>query len=535
MKRFSQGGDSPEPKIKLLTDTDSELSSDEHYDLLSFSATPDNFTFGYFPSQSSSKTTPSQNSIFTRQFSDISPPSTQHVTSPFSPGHDMNDISSHSDIPDHPEGGWFDDINSSPEDLDDQSAVFNYEANFFSALDNFVTIDGASKVATKILENEEIRKEIIKQIYSTSHKSLKNSLKKSKLVSDRKDRRFLTTLTPHLLCNEFHDNSSDSFQLLTQGLLGITNQEDIFASQFLMNNIALLYSTIGKILDRRAIGYSLLLTTMARDGGLREDSLRLFSDMVHPRTSQKYDKSVLALGWNSKLQASLKEERNHFDDQKRAENKLEQLLQSEAPPEAVKAAENELDKLLDNSPPQMQLVWDNMNLRTGHRFDRVGDSYSETNLDWMASLWIKDRIDANHMAHGGIALKDVESLCIKDMLPSDKEKDYIFIALVHYFSSRLVDRHPILFQSIVNSIKPNRPHQFQQAMDKKSQEYTGKLFTKSESRTEDLISMMSEVQLNVNTFEDSEGVEHCYEKKIVSGDNKTEKNMHYGILRFQMQ
>ena len=145
--------------------------------------------------------------------------------------------------------------------------------------------------------------------------------------------------------------------------------------------------------------------------------------MVHPRTSQKYDKSVMAVNWDSNLNAYLKEEKDHFDNQRKAENNIEKLLQSEAPHEAVKAAENELEKLLDNSPPQMQMVWDNMNLRTGHRFDRVGDNYSDTNLDWMASLWIQDRIDANHMAHGGISVKDVESLCIKDMLPSCKEKD----------------------------------------------------------------------------------------------------------------
>ena len=52
---------------------------------------------------------------------------------------------------------------------------------------------------------------------------------------------------------------------------------------------------------------------------------------------------------------------------------------------------------------------------------------------------------------------------------------------------------------------------------------------------EDLIQMMSEVQLNVHTFDDNRGVQHCYERKICSGDNKTEKNMHYGILRFTMQ
>ena len=68
-------------------------------------------------------------------------------------------------------------------------------------------------------------------------------------------------------------------------------------------------------------------------------------------------------------------------------------------------------------------------------------------------------------------------------------------------------------------------------MDRKSEEYTGELHTKSESKTEDLISMMEEVQKHVHSFEDKDGVKHCYEKKILSGDNKTEKNMHYGILR----
>ena len=41
---------------------------------------------------------------------------------------------------------------------------------------------------------------------------------------------------------------------------------------------------------------------------------------------------------------------------------------------------------------------------------------------------------------------------------------------------------------------------------------------------------MIEVQKNVNTFKGEDEVVHCYEKKIVSGDNKTEKNMHHGIL-----
>ena len=45
--------------------------------------------------------------------------------------------------------------------------------------------------------------------------------------------------------------------------------------------------------------------------------------------------------------------------------------------------------------------------------------------------------------------------------------------------------------------------------------------------------MMSEVQESVHTYVDEEGKTHCYERKIVSGDNKTEKNMHHGILRYR--
>ena len=70
-------------------------------------------------------------------------------------------------------------------------------------------------------------------------------------------------------------------------------------------------------------------------------------------------------------------------------------------------------------------------------------------------------------------------------------------------------------------------------MNSKSEEFTGKLFTKSETKTEDLIEMMNEIQSSyVHKFEDQDGTVKCYEKKILSGDNKTEKNQTYGILRF---
>ena len=85
------------------------------------------------------------------------------------------------------------------------------------------------------------------------------------------------------------------------------------------------------------------------------------------------------------------------------------------------------------------------------------------------------RINANHMDNTkGSSVRSVEDLSIKDMIASDKEKDYIFINLVSYFAHRLVTRHPHIYKSISTCINPNRPHQFQAAMDQKSEEITGK-------------------------------------------------------------
>ena len=572
MKRVSQGGDSPSPKCHFVSENDSDTSSEDMFDSnLNFSSTPnEDLESGInFPlSQNSSKPTCSQQPF--RNFLDHSPPtgsdpthslnlldfsspnphnsqhnrnlSGQSSAQAFFPNNSQNsspglleqtsaDIHETSDLLDY-------DFDFDSSDNSDEELLFNDSDQkcFEAALIQFVSKAGVAKVATKILEHEDLRKEIAQKIFKASHKSLKDSLKTSKLVANKKDRGFLLTVTPKLLCEELQESSDPTFQLLTKGLLGISNQEEIFDSQFLLNNVSLIYSTVGKILNRKAIGYALLLTTMARDGGLREDSIKLFSVMTHPRTSQKYDKEVLSVGWDTHLKDSLKNEQDHFYKLKEAENQIEKLLQDGATNEDVEAAKDNLEALLDTFSPQVQLVWDNLNLRTKHRYQRVGDDWSDSNFDWMASLWIKDRIDSHHMDHReGVALKEVETLSIKDMIPSDEEKDYVFIALIYYFSSRLVHRHPDLFKSITKCIKPNRPHKFQQAMDAKTEESTGQLFTKSESSTEDLIDMMSEVQIHVHTFEDSDGVKHCHKKKIVSGDQKTEKNMHYGILRWTMQ
>ena len=151
----------------------------------------------------------------------------------------------------------------------------------------------------------------------------------------------------------------------------------------------------------------------------------------------------------------------------------------------------------------------------------------------MASLWVKERINVNHMEHiPGNSSKNPSELCIQDFVPSSDEKDYIFLGLVHYYSSCLVSRHPEVFKSINSSIKVNYPHQFEDSMSNKSEEFTGLLFTKSESKTEELVNMMSEVQEKfVHKFTDGSGNIKCYEKKVLSGDQKTEKNSYYGKLR----
>ena len=244
-----------------------------------------------------------------------------------------------------------------------------------------------------------------------------------------------------------------------------------------MNNFALILSTIAKAINKKATGFGLYLTTIARDGGLREDSLAMLACMVHPRTSQRHDQKVLANGWNDKLSEYLRKEKEHFQKIRVAEKKLAECLNKIQDQNEIEAASKELDDLLDSSPPQFQMVWDNLNLSTKHRFERSEDRHDTTSrVDWMASMWIRDRINVNHMDNRrGVTAKDVESLSINDMIPSMKEKDYIFINLVHYFTSRLVKRHPMIFKSIANCVRPNKPHQFQTAMNQKSEEITGNL------------------------------------------------------------
>ena len=72
----------------------------------------------------------------------------------------------------------------------------------------------------------------------------------------------------------------------------------------------------------------------------------------------------------------------------------------------------------------------------------------------MASLFIQERMSANHMEHvPGTALKEPEELTIQDFVPTKHEDDYLFDGLVHFFAHRLIVRHPLVFKSLKSCIK----------------------------------------------------------------------------------
>ena len=297
-----------------------------------------------------------------------------------------------------------------------------------SALESFLDCYDPSTAAKLILEFDEVKNELFKLILSSAHDELKSSLKHSKLKTDYKDRNYLLQLTPRDICKEFQQNANSAFHLLVRGLLGLTNVEEIFESQVLQNRVCLVFSIVSQCVNRKAVAYALLLTSSLRDGGLREDSLKLLSCLVHPRTSQKYERSVLARDWDAPRKEALKLEKDHFLKIRQAEIDLTTSLHEAASDESIEVKRMDLKQLIKDTPPQLQLVWDNMNMVSKHRFERGGDVSSGFKLDWMGSLWIKDKISSNHMIHKeGEALMDIENL----------RKGFIS-TLIHYLAISII-------------------------------------------------------------------------------------------------
>ena len=207
-----------------------------------------------------------------------------------------------------------DDINSSPLNAN----LLNFDSfsstppQFEDILGENVAKNGIRAVADVILRHENLKKEILDLLLKESHDNFKASLKSSQLCASKNDREFLLSISPKSLCEDFHQLSPLAFSLVTKGLLGIINTNDVFDSQHNLNNIAFILGTAGKAINRKATSYGYLLTNAVRDGGLREDSIKILPMLIHPRTSQIYDKDVLSKNWRQPLEELLAAEKDHF-------------------------------------------------------------------------------------------------------------------------------------------------------------------------------------------------------------------------------
>ena len=144
---------------------------------------------------------------------------------------------------------------------------------------------------------------------------------------------------------------------------------------------------------------------------------------------------------------------------------------------------------------------------------------------------MEERISANHMEHSGKAFKSPEELKLEDFIPGKDEMELLFCHLVPMYSAVLLNRHPLLYKSLKGAIKDHVPHQFQSEMDKKSTEYTGKIYEKSENKSEDLISMIEDYQNTMVVKSNDNDHKTIYHRQL-TGDQKTEKNTHFAILRY---
>ena len=162
---------------------------------------------------------------------------------------------------------------------------------FSGALQRSIEDIGTSRTADIILSNSDLRNTLRDMLLSDARSEFKNSLTSSIMNQSNKDKDYLFHLTPTYLCNELKENAPRMFHIICC-LLGI-DEDSIDTDSNIRNLVAMLDSLIARHLNRKASGYAQVLTSMARDGGLREDSIKLFVIFSHPRTLQKFDKGRL--------------------------------------------------------------------------------------------------------------------------------------------------------------------------------------------------------------------------------------------------
>ena len=162
---------------------------------------------------------------------------------------------------------------------------------FSTAVQRSIEDLGTLRTTEILLNNPELRNNLRATILSDAKSEFKNSLTGSILTKSRKDKDHLFKLTPTYLCNEFKEKAPQMFHIVCNLL---DNEEnDIESDSNLRNIVAMICSLFARHLNRKASAYAQLLTSVARDGGLREDSIKLLSNLSHPRTLQKFDKGKL--------------------------------------------------------------------------------------------------------------------------------------------------------------------------------------------------------------------------------------------------
>ena len=121
---------------------------------------------------------------------------------------------------------------------------------------------GTDQTAQVIFDNQILKQKLMQLMIEEARYELKKSLKKSMLVNGKRNKDYLLSLSPQKLCVEWIENAPQSFHLIS-GLLGST-KESLFENQGHMNTLATTYSDIARKLNRKASGWSLYLTTLAR-------------------------------------------------------------------------------------------------------------------------------------------------------------------------------------------------------------------------------------------------------------------------------
>ena len=203
-----------------------------------------------------------------------------------------------------------------PQDLNQSLEVSEEDPDDFleQAIAKSIQRHGLKSTVQTLLKNENLKKMIVTELNLKSHTELQSSLSRSQLSSDKmkRDRNYLLKVTPKSVCEEFQKNAPTAFALVLQGLLGVSDVQTLLNDSKLMNRVAVILSTVATHLNRKATGYAMVLTAAARDGGLREDSLKLFVFFVHPSTMQRYDRNVLAKDWDQARKKALEAEKLHF-------------------------------------------------------------------------------------------------------------------------------------------------------------------------------------------------------------------------------